>query len=47
MDPANRQRHHRDWQGKKRYFYAMPYGDYYIWGLTARLLVNLSQRLVR
>ena len=33
--------------GIQRQFYAVPYGDYYIWGLTARLLVNLSQRLAR
>jgi hypothetical protein len=24
-----------------RYFYAMPYGDYFIWGATAAMLRNL------
>lgn len=46
MDPVNRQRHYRDWNGTRRYFYAMPYGDYYIWGATARMLVGLSDRII-
>ena len=45
MDPANRHRHHRDWQGTRRYFYAMPWGDYYIWGATAGMLKGLSDRI--
>jgi 8-oxo-dGTP pyrophosphatase MutT (NUDIX family) len=45
MDPANHRRGHRDWQGGKRYFYEMPWGDYYIWGATARILKGLSLRL--
>jgi 8-oxo-dGTP pyrophosphatase MutT (NUDIX family) len=45
MDPANRQRNHREWQGQKRYHYAMPWGDYYIWGATAGMLKGLSDRL--
>lgn len=45
MDPANRVRQHRDWQGSRRYFYAMPWGDYYIWGATAGMLKGLSDRL--
>lgn len=46
LDPANRQRHAREWAGHIRHFYAMPYGDYYIWGATAGMIVNLSD-LVR
>ncbi|MEM7529213.1 MAG: CoA pyrophosphatase [Pseudomonadota bacterium] len=45
MDPSNRVRHHREWQGRRRYFYAMPWGEYYIWGATAGMLKGLSDRL--
>ncbi|WP_422644163.1 CoA pyrophosphatase [Zavarzinia sp.] len=45
MDPANRQRQSRDYNGVQRYFYAMPYGEHYIWGATAGMLVNLATRL--
>jgi 8-oxo-dGTP pyrophosphatase MutT (NUDIX family) len=45
MDPANREKHHREWNGTRRYFYAMPWHGYYIWGATARMLVGLSDRL--
>lgn len=47
MDPANHLRHHREWQGRRRHFYAMPWGDYYIWGATAGMLRGLSDRLGR
>ena len=30
------------WKGKKRFFYTIPYGPYYIWGATARMLKNLA-----
>lgn len=45
MDPANRQRHVKEWNGTQRHYYAMPYGRHYIWGATAGILVNLWQRL--
>ena len=45
LDEANHQRHSRVWQGKKRHYYAMPYGDFYIWGATAGMLMNLYRRL--
>ncbi|MCW0181953.1 MAG: CoA pyrophosphatase [Zavarzinia sp.] len=45
MDPANRQCQSRDYNGVQRYFYAMPYGEHYIWGATAGMLVNLATRL--
>ena len=47
LDPANHCFETRMISGVERQFYAVPYGDYYIWGLTARLLVNLSERLHR
>jgi len=47
MDPANHQRESREWQGRMRHYYVMPYQGYHIWGATAGMLVNLSQRLSR
>ncbi|MEO1549145.1 MAG: CoA pyrophosphatase [Pseudomonadota bacterium] len=32
----------RQWQGHKRQFYTVPYGPYYIWGATARILRTLA-----
>jgi 8-oxo-dGTP pyrophosphatase MutT (NUDIX family) len=45
LDPANRQRQSREWQGKTRWFFAMPYQEHYIWGATAGMLVNLANHL--
>lgn len=45
MDPENHLRHSAVWQGKRREYYAMPYGDYYIWGATAGMLVNFYKRI--
>jgi 8-oxo-dGTP pyrophosphatase MutT (NUDIX family) len=45
MDAANHQRQSREWRGRQRSFYAMPYGERYIWGATAGMLINLRQRL--
>jgi 8-oxo-dGTP pyrophosphatase MutT (NUDIX family) len=47
IDPVNRRFETRIAGGMERRFYAIPYGDYYIWGLTARLLVSLAERLGR
>ena len=41
LDPANHRRDSLLRDGQRREFYAMPYGDYYIWGATAGILVNL------
>lgn len=41
MDEANHRRDSRTHNGEVREFYAMPYGDYYIWGATAGMLRNL------
>lgn len=46
MNPANHQRHSRVWQGKKRHFYAMPYGERYVWGATAGMLRNFHDRVM-
>lgn len=45
MDVSNHQRQWRIWQGKKRYFYAMPWNEYFIWGATAGMLRALALRL--
>lgn len=45
MDPGNHQRHSREWQGKERFYYAMPYGERYIWGATAGMIRNLYARV--
>jgi 8-oxo-dGTP pyrophosphatase MutT (NUDIX family) len=45
MTPANHQRHSRDWKGVQREYYAMPFGDRYIWGITAGIVRNLYDRV--
>jgi 8-oxo-dGTP pyrophosphatase MutT (NUDIX family) len=45
MNEANHQKHSRDWRGRQRFYYAMPYGDRYIWGATAGMIRNMQQRL--
>ena len=45
MDQANHQRHSREWRGRVRDFYAMPYGERYIWGATAGMIKNMHMRL--
>jgi 8-oxo-dGTP pyrophosphatase MutT (NUDIX family) len=47
LDPANRRRESREWQGELRWFFSMPYERHYIWGATAGMLVNLANHLVR
>ena len=47
MDPDNHQRHSREWQGMTRSFYAIPFGQRYIWGVTAGILRNLYDRIYR
>ncbi|HEU0158132.1 MAG TPA: CoA pyrophosphatase [Hyphomicrobiaceae bacterium] len=46
MDPANHQRASREWRGRQRFYYAMPYQGRYIWGATAGILKNLYERLL-
>ena len=44
-DPANYRFETRVRGNVERQFYAIPYGSYFIWGLTARILVNLGEVL--
>ena len=45
MEPANHQLQSREWRGAMRSYYAMPYGERYIWGVTAGILRNLYERI--
>lgn len=45
LNPANHERHSRETEFGRRYFYVLPYQDRYIWGATAGMLVNLAQIL--
>jgi 8-oxo-dGTP pyrophosphatase MutT (NUDIX family) len=45
MHPGNHQRLSRDWKGIERQYYAMPFGERYIWGVTAGILRNLYERI--
>jgi 8-oxo-dGTP pyrophosphatase MutT (NUDIX family) len=45
MDPANHRLDEREWQGRRRRFYAMPHEGRYIWGATAGILRNLYEKL--
>lgn len=35
----------RQWRGEWRRYYAVPWGPYYIWGATARILFGLASRM--
>ena len=45
MEPKNHLLHEREAGGVSRRFYAMPFGERYIWGATAGMLRNLYVRL--
>lgn len=42
LDERNHRIDSRVWQGRERRYYAMPYGERYIWGATAGMLKNLQ-----
>ena len=47
MDAANHRRDFYDMdEGLRRWFWAMPWGERYIWGVTAGILRALHDRLV-
>jgi 8-oxo-dGTP pyrophosphatase MutT (NUDIX family) len=35
----------RIWRGQRRSYYCVPYGPYYIWGATARILRGLADQM--
>jgi 8-oxo-dGTP pyrophosphatase MutT (NUDIX family) len=45
MDTANHARKSRDWKGVTRHYYEMPFGERYIWGVTAGILRNLYEKV--
>jgi 8-oxo-dGTP pyrophosphatase MutT (NUDIX family) len=45
LDIRNHKRQTREYQGRTVGFYEMPYGDRYIWGATAGMIVNLGRAL--
>ena len=45
MNPANHQVHNKEFRGTMRSYYAMPYGQRYIWGATAGMLRMLYERI--
>ncbi|MEM9583926.1 MAG: CoA pyrophosphatase [Pseudomonadota bacterium] len=47
LDPENYIVEGRRWQGKTRHYYTLPYGPYYIWGATARMLRGLADQVSR
>jgi 8-oxo-dGTP pyrophosphatase MutT (NUDIX family) len=42
LDPDNFERHSREYEGTERFYYAVTWNDYYIWGATAGMLRHLS-----
>jgi 8-oxo-dGTP pyrophosphatase MutT (NUDIX family) len=45
LEPANQQRHFRMVGTRRRDYWAIPYGERYIWGATAAMLVMLDRML--
>lgn len=45
MDPAKYLIESRNWRGMPRYYFTVPWGPYYIWGATARMLRALADRM--
>lgn len=45
VNPANRIRQTRDFNGRTRSFYSFLYGERQIWGATAAMLVSFAERL--
>jgi len=47
LDESNHQRHSAMIREVRREYYAMPYGEYFIWGATAGMLVSLQRFVCR
>ena len=43
LDPACYRIERRHWLGQMRSYYAVPWGPYYIWGATARILYAMAK----
>jgi hypothetical protein len=44
-DPARFAVQYRRWRGQRRHYFTAPFGPYYIWGATARILRGLADRV--
>ncbi|MFP4275195.1 MAG: NUDIX hydrolase [Paracoccaceae bacterium] len=44
-DPSGYSVQSRRWRGERRHYFTIPWGPYYIWGATARILRGLVERL--
>lgn len=47
LDPANYLVQSRYWQRHRRYYHTVPYGPYYIWGATARILRAMADLVAK
>lgn len=45
MSERNHNRASRIWSGRERFYYTMPYREWFIWGITAGILRTLYERL--
>ncbi|TDK44419.1 CoA pyrophosphatase [Antarcticimicrobium luteum] len=45
LDGANYLIESRYWRGMRRHYFTVPFGPYYIWGATARMLRGLAARM--
>ena len=45
LDPGNRLKQSREFQGRMRSFYSFTYEGHYIWGATAAMLINFGERI--
>lgn len=43
LDAGNYRVEGRNWAGQRRFYYVVPFGPYYIWGATARMLLALAK----
>ncbi|MEP5731237.1 MAG: CoA pyrophosphatase [Sulfitobacter sp.] len=46
QNPDNYMIESRRWRGTRRHFFTVPYGPYYIWGATARMLRAWSEQMI-
>jgi 8-oxo-dGTP pyrophosphatase MutT (NUDIX family) len=46
MSDQNHVVEEREWQGRMRKYIAMPYGERYIWGVTAGIIKNLHKKVL-
>ena len=46
LNPDNFLIQYRQWRGERRYYYVVPYGPYYIWGATARMLRAWTEQMI-